>query len=418
VHSNSYSQESQFLPNLLHFARLLRNAGAPVSSFQVVDLARALTYLDISRKEDVYQASRSLLIQDVSQFNVFDHVFNLFWLHYQEWLVEFSQVFSPVRSYPGEDYPGENEQIIQGSVPQPLEEPENETAESVTGSSVQGTYSALEILSEKDFAFLTQEELETARRTLRGLIFEFEQRSTRRKVRALKRAKYIDLRRVLRSILKHGGEIMELSWSERKKKPRPIIVLCDISGSMERYSVLFLHFLYALAQEKRQVETFVFGTRLTYLTPALRYRDVESVIRQLKEVVFDWSGGTRIGASIREFNFKWSRRMLRRGAVVLVISDGWDRGDIDELEREIARLRRSVHRLIWLNPLAGKAGYEPVVKGMQAVLPYVDDFLPLNNLTSFKMLVEHLGRLETQHPNRHLRRPYGKLPGKQSPSTG
>jgi uncharacterized protein with von Willebrand factor type A (vWA) domain len=131
---------------------------------------------------------------------------------------------------------------------------------------------------------------------------------------------------------------------------------------MERYSVLFLHFLYALVQEKKQIEAFAFGTRLTYLTPALRYRDVNSAIQQLKGVVFDWSGGTRIGASVHEFNFKWSRRLLRRGAVVLVISDGWDRGDIGELEQEIARLRRSVYRLIWLNPLAAQSGYE-LVKG-------------------------------------------------------
>ncbi|HLE16127.1 MAG TPA: VWA domain-containing protein, partial [Anaerolineales bacterium] len=335
-------EKNILLANLLHFGRLLRLTGIPVSSIQIIDLARAFEFLDLARKEDVYQASRSILVKNVTQFGLFDRAFRLFWLHYQEWLVDFNQVVRPVRSQPGEDGLAESDQTTLGSLQHSPAEPDQGSQDRPADSSIQGTYNALEILREKDFAFLTQEELETARQAIQNLIFEFEQRSTRRKVRAPKRAEYLDFRRVLRQNLKTGGEILQLSWSERQEKPRPIIVLCDISGSMERYSQLFLHFMVALVQEKRQIETFVFGTRLTYITPALRYRDLDAVIRQMAGVVMDWSGGTRIGESLKEFNFKWSRRMLRRGAVVIIISDGWDRGDAHQLEQEIARLRRSV----------------------------------------------------------------------------
>jgi len=400
VRSEPPPEKNILLANLLHFGRLLRLTGIPVSSIQIIDLARAFEFLDLARKEDVYQASRSILVKNVTQFGLFDRAFRLFWLHYQEWLVDFNQVVRPVRSHPGEDGLAESDQTTLGSLQHSPAEPDQGSQDPPAESSIQGTYNALEILREKDFAFLTQEELETARQAIQNLIFEFEQRSTRRKVRAPKRAEYLDFRRVLRQNLKTGGEILQLSWSERQEKPRPIIVLCDISGSMERYSQLFLHFMVALVQEKRQIETFVFGTRLTYITPALRYRDLDAVIRQMAGVVMDWSGGTRIGESLKEFNFKWSRRMLRRGAVVIIISDGWDRGDAHQLEQEIARLRRSVHRLIWLNPLAGRPGYEPLVKGMQVVLPYVDDFLPLHNLESFEALARQLGTIETRRPGK------------------
>jgi hypothetical protein len=177
-----------------------------------------------------------------------------------------------------------------------------------------------------------------------------------------------------------------LEWQQRKNKPRPLVVICDISGSMERYSRLFLYFLYALTQGTQRVEVFVFGTRLTRLTPALRYKDVDQAVRRTSQTVLDWSGGTRIGESLRTFNYLWARRVLGRGAVLLFISDGWDRGEINLLEKEMARLRRSVSRLFWLNPLLGSPDYQPLVRGIQAALPYIDEFLPLHNLESFERL--------------------------------
>jgi uncharacterized protein with von Willebrand factor type A (vWA) domain len=170
--------------------------------------------------------------------------------------------------------------------------------------------------------------------------------------------------------------------------------MSDISGSMERYSKIFLYILYALVQRSHRIETFVFGTRLTRITPALRKKSIDLVIDNLSNSVFDWSGGTRIGESLREFNFLWSRRVSSQESILIIISDGWDRGDIALLDKEVGRLRRSVHRIIWLNPIAGSPDYQPLVKGMQTVLPYVDDFYPLNNLSTLESLAERLSSLE------------------------
>jgi uncharacterized protein with von Willebrand factor type A (vWA) domain len=228
---------------------------------------------------------------------------------------------------------------------------------------------------------------------IQGLVWRLDQRLTRRVVRAPKRTGYLDLRRAVRGNMKYGGEILKLAWRRRKSKPRPLVVICDISGSMEAYSRLFLHFIYALAQETRRIEAFVFGTRLTYITPALRQGDVDTAVQKMSELVLDWSGGTRIGGSLRTFNYRWSRRVLGRGAVAVIISDGWDRGDLDLLEREMGRLRRSVSRLIWLNPLSGAPDYQPLAGGIQTALPYVDDFLPLHNLMSLGQFAGRLGSL-------------------------
>ncbi len=271
---------------------------------------------------------------------------------------------------------------------------------------VSPTYSPLEVLLRKDFDDFTEEELDRAKHLIQGLVWRLDQRLTRRKVRAAKRGGYLDLRRSVRGNMKYSGEVLQLAWRRRKLKPRPLVVICDVSGSMESYSRLFLHFIYTLAQETRRVEAFVFGTRLTYITPALRHGDVDSAVQKMSELVLDWSGGTRIGESLRVFNYQWSRRVLGRGAVAVIISDGWDRGDIDLLEREVSRLRRSVSRLIWLNPLLGAPDYRPLVRGIQTALPYVDDFLPLNNLVSLEQFAGQLGSLGREGRRAFRRSPY------------
>jgi hypothetical protein len=190
-----------------------------------------------------------------------------------------------------------------------------------------------------------------------------------------------------------GGEILKFEWHQKKFRTRPLVVICDISGSMELYSQLFLYFLYGLVHTSRRIESFVFGTRLTRITPALRNDDIDKIFKELSNLVVDWSSGTRIGESIQRFNFDWSRRILGRGAVVLIISDGWDRGDLTLLEIEISRLARTADRLIWLNPLAGTSQYEPLVGGIKTVLPFVDDFLPLNNINSLEEIASTLETL-------------------------
>jgi uncharacterized protein with von Willebrand factor type A (vWA) domain len=231
------------------------------------------------------------------------------------------------------------------------------------------------------------------------LIWHMSQRRSRR--RQPGRGRALDLRRSLRRNLRYGGELLEWSYLKPKFRHRPLIVIADISGSMERYTRMLLHFIYALTRGLEQpVESFVFGTRLTYITHQLRDRDVDRALRHVSHAVTDWSGGTRIGEALKSFNYDWARRVLGRGAVVLLISDGWDRGDPELLGVEIARLQRSCYRLIWLNPLLGSAEYEPLTRGMMAALPYVDDFLAVHNLSSLEDLADHMARLDRKRPMR------------------
>jgi uncharacterized protein with von Willebrand factor type A (vWA) domain len=203
----------------------------------------------------------------------------------------------------------------------------------------------------------------------------------------------LDLRRSLRRNLARGGEILEFARRDRKRKRRALALLCDISGSMEPYSRILLQFLYVASRGLEHTEAFVFGTRLTRITRQLRHRDVDEALRAVHHDVQDFGGGTRIGEAIRSFNRLWSRRVLGQGAAVLIISDGWDRGEPEALEREMARLQRSAYRTIWLNPLLGSPRYEPLTRGLQAALPYIDDFLPVHNLASLEDLGRHLRRL-------------------------
>jgi uncharacterized protein with von Willebrand factor type A (vWA) domain len=211
----------------------------------------------------------------------------------------------------------------------------------------------------------------------------------------------IDLRRVVRNNMGYGGELLDLPRRRRKDKQRPLTLICDVSGSMERYTRMLLHFIHSLATGPEQVEAFLFATRLTRVTGHLAHRGVDEAVTEVSRAVPDWAGGTRIGEALKAFNFRWARRVLGWGSVVLVISDGWDRGEPELLRREIARLQRSSYRLVWLNPLLGSPTYEPLTRGMQAALPFVDDLLPVHNLASLEDLAR---RLSTLSPKRGVRR--------------
>ena len=253
------------------------------------------------------------------------------------------------------------------------------------------TYSDREVLRHRDFARMTAEELRQAREFIGQLDFSLGSRRSRRLVPG--EGRRLDTRRLLRSSLKTGGEVARLPWRVRRHKPRPLVLICDISGSMERYTRLLLHFCHTLAGELNRIESFVFSTRLTRITRALRLRSVDRALRELGTSVNDWAGGTQIGLALKTFNFHWSRRVLGGGAVVLLISDGWDRGDSQLLARETARLQRSCYRLIWLNPLLGGPQYEPLTQGARAMLPHVDDFLSVRTLASLEKLGQVLSRL-------------------------
>ncbi len=241
---------------------------------------------------------------------------------------------------------------------------------------------------------LSEDELDRVRRMMQSIRWRWAHRRTRRTARA-SRGALLDLRNTLRHSLHHGGEVIRLDRRERKLKRRPIVIIGDISGSMERYSRILLQFIYAFSNHLGRVESFVFSTRLTRITHQLLRRDVDQAFQSVADSVEDWGGGTRIGEAIKRFNYDWGRRVLNQGAIVLIISDGWDRGNVDLLSREMDRLHRSCHRLIWLNPLLGAPGYQPLVRGIQAALPHIDDFLPVHNLVSLEQLAQVLAN-ETQ----------------------
>ena len=262
------------------------------------------------------------------------------------------------------------------------------------------TYSASEVLRKKDFAEMTGEELIAVKQLMAALVWQLGERRTRRKRPG--QGQFIDLRRTVRQNLRYGGEILTWAKREFKYKPRPLVIIADVSGSMERYARLLLHFIYSLTAGWHQpVESFVFSTRLTRITRELQNKNIDQALRQVSQAVNDWSGGTRIGDVLKDFNFHWGRRVLGRGAVVLLISDGWDRGDIDLLDEEMARLRRTCHRLVWLNPLLGSDEYEPLTRGMQAALPHIDDFMPVHNLASLEDLAAHLVKLNDRRNSPH-----------------
>ncbi|HEX6034892.1 MAG TPA: VWA domain-containing protein [Anaerolineales bacterium] len=377
----------QFLHNLLLFGRLLRKLGLDINPGRMMDLVSALDHIEIGRKQDFYHAARTLLVHEREDLPLFDEAFEFFWRKPAEtWDVEWQGLTRRRKS---------QAPVVTHS---PLKDAADESNDSTPGHEmtvieVTRTYSDRERLRQKDFAEMSAEEAEAVKRMMSQLLWKVSERRTRRKQPG--KGHWIDLRRTVRRSLRSGGEIFSWSFREPKSKPRPLVVIADISGSMERYTRLFLHFIYGMkAALSQPVEAFVFSTRLTRITRPLQIRDLDLALKQVSLLVHDWAGGTRIGESLKTFNFDWGRRVLGRGAVVLIISDGWDRGDVDLLNREMRRLKRNCHRLIWLNPLLGAPDYEPLTRGIQAALPHIHDFLPVHNLASLEDLAKRLSDLE------------------------
>src|SRR5262249_308934 len=240
----------------------------------------------------------------------------------------------------------------------------------------------------RDFADLTRDEADRAERLLKGIAWRLGHRRSRRWSAA--RTGAIDLRPIVRRNMRHGGELLQLPRRRRVEKPRPLVVLCDVSGSMARYSRMVLQLVHGLARSSGRVETFLFATRLTRVTRQARSRDLTAAVTRVTHAVQDWGGGTRIGAALRAVNTRWARRVMRNGPVVLIVSDGWDRGNPDLVRREMARVRRRCHRVVWVNPLLGSANYEPLTRGLQAARPFVDEFLPAHNLNTLEQLAMRL----------------------------
>ena len=378
------------LPNLLMFGEVLRRLGMEIGSGNMLDLVRATEYVPIGgNRNDFRLAARALLVHRRSDLELFDEAFQVFWRRPahgrsmrdlrsmgEERRYRTPRV-TPHREDTSDGPPGGDDSEDAGNR-QPVVD-------------LQRSFSAREVLRQRDFAEFTTAEVSAARALMGELVWDLGRRRTRRLTWG--DGSDIDLRRSMRKSLSHGGEMLELARRRRKTKPRPLVLICDVSGSMERYTRMLLHFVHTVAVSGQELEAFLFATRLTRITRHLETRGVDQAVAQVARAVPDWAGGTRIGEAVKTFNYQWARRVLRSGAVVLIISDGWDRGDPDLLSREMARLQRSCHRLIWLNPLLGSPTYQPLTRGMQAALPYIDDFLPAHNLHSLEELARHLNRL-------------------------
>ena len=344
---------------------------------RMLDLLTALQYIDIGARDEVYYTCRTLLVHRREDLPVFDRTFELFWRRPDA---------QPQRMRIDDRRETDSST---GSV----------SAVEMVGDASVGegeggplkTWSAAAVLASKDFADFTADEMALARAALERLAWNPGERRTRRWIRGA--GPRIDIRRALAGSVRTGGLVLRLPRRKRRVRRRPIVLLCDVSGSMERYSRMLLQFCHALGRRHVHVEVFVFSTTLTRITNELRTRGLDAAVAGAARAVPDWSGGTRIGEALKTLHQRWMRRVLHGGPVVLLISDGWDRGDPAVLRQQVARLQRSCHRLIWLNPLIGTADYAPLTRGLQAALPYVDDFLPARTLTNLVDLSLHLNKI-------------------------
>jgi uncharacterized protein len=409
------ARSEQFVNRAVRFGRRLRRAGVNVTSGQVMDFVQSVEHIDIGNREVFREAGRACFVTTKDELPVFDRIFESFWRAKPEYaddpMADISDDSQPgmegdsdLDSDEGEEGDDVSEEAGTQKTKSRTELIESQDLEG-EGEEEEGeaddilSFSASEVLREKDFADLSEDEMQQTRRFMEQLEWSIGRRRSRRKVSSRK-GRFWDPRKTMRKSLQTGGIPMQISRRKLKDKPRQLVVICDVSGSMDRYSRILLQFVYAIEKGMANVESFVFGTRLTRITRLLRNRSIDSAMERVAEQVHDWSGGTRIGQSLQAFNTTWARRVLRNGAVVLVISDGWDRGDPELLGQEMARLQRSSYRMIWLNPLLGSPRYEPLTRGMQAAIPYIDDFMPVHNLASLEALAEHLGNIDEYRPVR------------------
>jgi uncharacterized protein with von Willebrand factor type A (vWA) domain len=373
--------ETGILKQIVTFGRCLREAGLEVGPGRLADALTGLSHVELSASEDVYWALRTTLVTRAEEIEPFDRAF-------QAW-------FMRVPTRP-EARTAEPPQL-----PRFLEQRARRDAATGDGPEPDGDptqigWSAHELLRRKDFAAMTPEEF--AR--LRALIQEVAARRPLRRSRRLRahhRGRDVDLRRLTRLSLSTGGDPIERAFRRRADVPRKLVLLCDVSGSMEKYTRPLLLFLHAVVGSGRGVEVFAFGTRLTRLTAELRTRDPEKALAAAAERVVDWAAGTRIGAALKAYNDLWGRRALTRGAIVVIVSDGWEREDTALVAREMARLRRAAFGVVWVNPLKGNPEYQPLAGGMRAALPFVDRFVSGHDLASLEALADVLVGMQRRH---------------------
>jgi uncharacterized protein len=375
--------------NVVGFARALRAAGLPVGPGAVIDAMNALQVIDIGNRGDVYTTLEAIFVKRHEHALIFAQAFDLFFRAAQEWKSMLDSVPLPDQA---RKKPPPAARRVQEAMSQPSMREEPQVQEQDLRLSV----SDKEILQKKDFAQMSAAEIAEVTRAIARMKLPQAELETRRRQpdpRGLK----LDMRRTLRGSLRTGGEIIDIKKLGRITKPAPIVALLDISGSMSEYTRLFLHFLHAITDARKRVSVFLFGTRLTNVTRALRARDPDEALASCSQSVVDWAGGTRIATSLHAFNKLWARRVLGQGAIVLLISDGLEREADSRLAFEMDRLHRSCRRLIWLNPLLRYGGFEPRAQGIKMMLPHVDEFCPVHNLSSIEGLIMALSSPPPPH---------------------
>jgi len=384
------TETGKLAANIMHFARLLRRAGLPVGPSDMLAAQQAVQLVDLGSRVQMRTALRTTMVHRHEHEDLFEQAFRMFWrdptgaktADAMDLLSGGKEPPPPEKAPPGSRRLAE---AMQQKREPPPEARTEEKIEAVL------TVSERERLQTMDFEAMSAAEIAAAKAEIRKLTLPLDMRRTRRR-RPDPQGPHTDLRATIRNSLRHGGEIFDIAASRKVERPPPLVVLCDISGSMSRYAQILVHFLHAVANDRDHVHTFLFGTRLSNITRQLRHRDAEVAFQLVSHAVPDWSGGTRIGEALAVFNRDWARRVLGQGAVVLLVTDGLDREGAKGLAENMDRLHRSCSRLVWLNPLLRWDGFQPKSQGIRAMLPHVDEFRPVHNLASLRELVETLSR--------------------------
>lgn len=386
--------DGRIADNILYFGRTLRKAGMRVGPASVRDAIDAVLATGIGSRDDFYWTLHSVFVKRHEDRAVFDEAFRLYWKS-RELVEKLISMFSPVaienrqKEKPKAGETRVSQALFEGKQPkQEVENPEVEV-------DARFTLSGKEILRSKDFAQMTAAEIRLAKAEIARLKLPYDEVLTRR-FRPDPHGPKIDPRAMMRGAMRTGGDLVLPRFRIRRSVHPPLVILADISGSMSQYTRIFLHFLHALTEDRRRVHTFLFGTRLTNITRQMRYRDPDEALDLCSGLVKDWSGGTRIGEAVHEFNRKWSRRVLGQGAVVLLITDGLERDDVAGLSQAMERLHKSCRRLVWLNPLLRFEGFEARARGVKAMLPHVDELRAVHNLNAMSDLCRSLGTKSTR----------------------
>ncbi|MDR3515780.1 MAG: VWA domain-containing protein [Azospirillaceae bacterium] len=379
--------------NLAHFARALRAAGLPVGPGHILRAIEAAEAVGLDHRRDFYWALHAVFVNRRDQELLFDQVFHLFWRNPDLLKRMMALLLPELRTALKTPPPELARRVAEAMTPAASPNAAASAPEPPPDLEIDATltWSDQERLQRMDFDKMSTAEAAAAKAAMARLTLPLRQVMTRR-FRPDAGGPRIDLRATLRRSLRQGGNLIDLARKRRRQQPPPLVILCDISGSMGRYSRMLLHFMHAITNDRQRVQTFLFGTRLTNITRHLRHRDVDLALAQVTAQVPDWSGGTRIGACLHDFNRLWARRVLGQGALLLLITDGLDREGGESLSVEMRRLHRSCRQLIWLNPLLRFDGFEPKSSGIKAILPHVDAFLPVHNLESLAALAQALNR--------------------------